>query len=143
MKKLFSIFTLCLISLLCTGQKIENSYFNVQSYKAQEEPISYLDWQLSNDGCWGCASFYYSVTRSYTYSGYKFDIWFYSNSTYSNGNRASTYINGIYVYVNGIRFNDEPIWLLFRDDYTNSLTSFVTQNPNPIIIMTWENIQVY
>lgn len=114
-------------------------------YKNIKQTTTYIDWKLSNDGCYGCASFYWKVNRTYDfrYSTYYYNIYFYSNSFYSNGAWASTYLTGIYVNVDGYYINKRPVWLLFKDVYSNELTSFYTVNSNPTIKITWTGMSIY
>lgn len=111
----------------------------------QQQPVTqvYVDWQLSNQGCLGCASFYWKVNRTPLANGWQFDIWWYSNSFYENGVRASTYVSGILVNVDGYLLRKDPVWILFKDQYSNQLTSFVSMNSNPKIYITWGAITIY
>jgi hypothetical protein len=107
---------------------------------------TYTEWQLSNPGGYGVASFYWKTTRSQSknyYGQYNFDIWFYSNSYYRTGGLASTYVWGIYVNSDGKYTNRTPSWILFRDVSTNQVINFSSFNPNPIIILSWQGLSIF
>lgn len=129
-----------LFTLFSVNSFSQSNYYNKGG---NNNTVRYIDWQLSNDGCWGCASFYWSVQRTWVGSTYQYDIWFSSNSTYPNGQSCSTYLSGIYVYVNGRLLNKEPAWIMFKDSYSNAATSFTIIDPNPVILLTWEDATIY
>jgi len=134
MKKILSI----LLLIFCLSFPSE--------IKAQSQPtVTYIDWQLSNNACNGCAAFYWKANRTYfpTQQIYKFDLWFSSNSFYSNGVWASTYLGGIIIYSDDIPMNANSFWLLFKDQSTSGLSTFYSTNPNPYIKITWQNLTVY
>ena len=140
------LFLVMLLSFanIAESQTYTKSYSN-QAYQQQSAPTLYIDWKLTNDGCYGCPSFYWSVNKTYVSSmgQYRFDIWFYSNSYYATGGWASTYVQGMYFNVDGYYLYKEPSWLLFKEKFNSTLTSFYTTNPNPVIKMTWESMSVY
>ena len=107
-------------------------------YSQTASPNDYIPWQLSNQGCYGCASFYWKVTKT----GTQYDVWFTSNSFYQNGVYASTYLWGIKLFVDNVQIN-QPMWLLFKECYTNKLLTFSSANPQPTVILMWEGIKVY
>lgn len=138
------------ILLFCVGLvpiKYNNKNINTNKIEIlnKKQTSTYIDWKLSNDGCYGCASFYWKVTRSYDYNTnrYLFYIYFYSNSYYENTIWASTYLTGVYINVDNFYINKQPIWLLFKDVYTNQLTSFYSYNANPTIKITWTGMSIY
>lgn len=108
-------------------------------------PSTYIDWQLANQSCYGCASFYWKVNRSYSpeMKSYKFDIWFSSNSFYTNGGYASTYLTGVYIYSDGNLISKDPFWFLFKEQATSNLSQFYSMTLNPTITITWQNITIY
>jgi hypothetical protein len=113
--------------------------------KASYPTLVYSDWQLSNDGGYGIPSFYWKVTRSTrpnTLGQYKYDVLFFSNSFYNNGEAASTYVWGIKMNVDGYNVCNN-VWLIFKDTYSNNLVSFYSYSLNPNIIITWEGLSVY
>jgi hypothetical protein len=112
--------------------------FMLFSFFSRAQMVDYTGWQLSNQGCYGCASFYWKVTKT----GSQYDVWFTSNSFYQNGEYASTYITDIRVFVDNVQIN-EPIWLLFKEAYTNKIFSFYTPNPQPMINLSWGDLKVY
>jgi hypothetical protein len=61
----------------------------------------YNTWQLSNDACYGCGSFYVMVVNSANpdKSGlYYYDIYLWSNSFYTTGYASSSYVKNIKIY---------------------------------------------
>ena len=121
--------------------KIDLNTYN----KSSNRIIEYTNWQLSNDGCYGCASFYWKVTRSSQMdinNQFRYDIWFYSNSVWPNGEQASTYVSDINLYVNGYKISYVP-WILFKESYSNPLLSFYTSSYNPLILLTWGGKKIF
>ncbi len=132
--------------LLFSFLNVDAQTYKTQSlYYEQSQPTVYINWQLTNQGCYGCASFYWMVNKTYVpeTAQYRFDIWFYSNSFYANGGWASTYLQGLYFNVDGYYLYNDPSWLLFREKFSSTLTSFYTVNPAPVIKMTWASMRVY
>lgn len=124
------------------------TFAQAQTYEQTSQTqttVIYTDWRLSNDGCYGCASFYWKVNKTYipTYQTYQYDVCFYSNSFYANGVWASTYVWGLLVNVDGYYIHKEPSWLLFKEAMSNQVTSFYSVNANPNIVLTWQGIKLY
>lgn len=144
MKRILTFLLLIALSFSINAQVQTKSYYR-KNETIQNQPTLYIDWKLTNQGCWGCASFYWSVNRQYIPSmgQYKFDIWFYSNSFYANGQWASTYVQGLYFFVDGYNLYKDPAWLLFKDKYTTTFTSFYTSNPTPVVKITWSSMSIY
>src|SRR3990170_3036340 len=114
------LLALMLVSTLAMGQKAGYQYQNQVEYTQINNTQTYYEWQLSNAGCYGCASFYWKVGRTPIAGGnWQFDLWFYSNSFYANGTWGSTYVNGIMVNVDGYYLRKDPVWILFKDKYAN------------------------
>lgn len=136
MKKILALLIILMLSF---------STVSSQSFYKKQQTETYIDWKLTNDGCYGCASFYWCVYRTWIPSmqQYKFNIWFQSNSFYTNGQWASTYVQGLYFNVDGTYLYANPSWMLFKDKYTSTLSSFYTTNANPFIKMTWSSMSVY
>jgi hypothetical protein len=61
---------------------------------------NYNSWELSNEACYGCGSFYVMVVNNglSTNGYYYYDIYFWSNSFYTNGYAANTYVKPVTVY---------------------------------------------
>ena len=132
--------TLLLSILLILGL----SFFSPTQSTAQQT-ITYSNWQLSNDGCWGCASFYWSIVRTAypdSYGYYYYYTYFYSNSFYINGEWASTYVSDIYLYVDDNLFNSTPVYITFKEQYSPSLLWFKTKNSNASIYLKWGGKQL-
>ena len=134
MKKLLII--LCLFFSCLTSEA---------QFSGQSDKTIYIDWQLSNEGCYGCPSFYWGVTRSVstTKDGYYiFDMWFYSNSTYTNGAWASTYVWGITLTIDNQLLNSEPTWILFKESFSPTTLRFKTRNSAPYVRIKWQGSKV-
>ena len=118
------------------GQTKNQSYTKQNTYKV----VDYLGWQLSNDGCYGCPSFYWKVTKSVypdTYGYYIYDFWFYSNSLYPQGGWASTYVYDIFIKVDGYWINSGAFWITFKEEYNPTMMRFKTVNKAPYINIQW------
>jgi len=135
MKKLLLLLIIVLSPYVIYCQIGNNNFSN----QYQIQTVDYSPWQLSNDGCFGCPSFYWKVTKT----GNQFDLWFSSNSYYPNGAKSSTYVWGIQLYVNNIPMLSEPVWLLFYDPYSNILLSFQSRETNPKIFLKWDGLKIY
>ena len=77
----------------------------------------YNQWYMSNQPCYGCGSFYITIANT-TYpdkSGlYYYDIYLWSNSFYTNGYAASSYVKNIKIYTLDPAGNEK---LVFKLDY--------------------------
>jgi hypothetical protein len=96
MKKWFKNMLIVLLFLFCTNKaNAQNSIAIDYNY--------YNTWQLSNESCYGCGSFYVMVVNNPNpVNGYYYyDIYFWSNSYYSNGYAANTYIKPVNIYAIG------------------------------------------
>lgn len=64
------------------------------------EPGQYSQWSMSNQTCYGCGSFLTMVVNNPVQSKgyYYYDIYFWSNSFYTNGYAANTYIKQVNIY---------------------------------------------
>ena len=103
------------------------------------ESVVYSNWQISNDGCWNCSSFFWLVSKNKypdNYGYYTYNVWFYSNGYYSNGDWASVYVWGIKLYVDNYIIADN-VWVTFKEPFSLSNLSFRTKNTKPIIYLTW------
>jgi len=139
------------------------SFINIstgQNYiqKSAYNPISYIDWRISNNGCYPiyeedyytCASFYWKIDVSEFQDKdgyYYFDIWLYSNSYIwdYNNNKAiwmSTYLWGVNLYIDNKKLTTEPVWLMFKDSYSPPLLRFKAKNPKPIIEITYQGKKI-
>lgn len=86
----------------------------------------YNGWNVYGKVCSGCSSYYWQILRSsdrvLAENGklyYYYYVNFYSNSYYTDGSRASTFLSDIHVIWNGSSIvhldyllipNDQPIW---------------------------------
>jgi hypothetical protein len=65
-------------------------------------PSTYNKWVLSNSTCSGCGSFYIMVTNQLYPANdgyYYYDIYLWSNSFYTNGYAASSYVKNIKISI--------------------------------------------
>lgn len=106
MKKLIFIFLL-LLPLLGLGQGYYPQPNKIQTLNITDNPIQ-NGWAITGRTCAGCASLFYKVLRSeQTHQAedgvdyYYYYFIFYSNSYYSNGNPAATYLTNAKFYENG------------------------------------------
>jgi len=109
MKKLFLISILILSSIICFGQAQQYSRIKkfvpdptiIQTINITPNP--YINgWGLDGDPCAGCPSFFSAILRSQELHMaedgmyyYYFYIFFNSNSHYTNGNKAATYLENV------------------------------------------------
>lgn len=162
MRTFFNIL-FCLCSLLAFGQyggkyqQKSNSPTDVYGdyeitiedeldYYGTYSSSMYRDWNLSNETCYGCTSFYWGITRSKykdVYGQYWYDIYFLSNSYNAYGYRASTVVYNIYVYLNGDKMNSEPFWVYFFDSYSHYGMRVKTKAKYPNIKISWGKVGFY
>ena len=134
---------LLFISLSAFGQSYSKNAMNAANVQ-QSTTDTYIDWRLSNQGGWGIPSFYWKIVRTFTGIGnYQFDVYFCTNSFRLTGDKASTYLWGIFVNVDGSYVTQTPHWILFKEVYYDSLSSFTTSNPNPKIYISWQGMSIY
>jgi hypothetical protein len=137
MKKLLLLLGIVLCSLIAFSQNpIE------QQLKSE---IAYTQW-IQQGPTQNCQpSFFWLVTRSYNQDAYGrslFKIYFYSNSRYCNGEWAGTYIQGVFIIVDGEVLNPgAPYWILFKEVYQHPNFSFWAIG-SPQISMNWTNLTV-
>jgi hypothetical protein len=133
------------MSLTDVSAQMQKQVWTKSSFEQNESTVVYIPWRLTNDGCFGCASFWWLVNQTYIPSQgqYRYDIWFSSNSYYANGVLASTYVQGLYFNIDGYNLYQEPSWLLFKEKFNSTLTSFYSSNPTPVVHMTWSSMKVY
>jgi len=145
MKKLLLILLTLTFPLLLWGQNYSNQYKGQQQYQDQVYDVEqYSEWKLSNPGGYNIPSFYWCITRSiYKFNGqYIFDVWFYSNSYvldyYGNSVWTYTYVNNIYVIVNGQYINKEPVWVTFQNKFTYDGLKFYSINKFPRVRLMFD-----
>lgn len=92
MKKWFKCILISLCLLLISPAKSQNSM--------EIGSGNYGAWQLSNKSCYGCGSFFVMVVNNPKPAKgyYYYDIYLWSNSFYTNGYAANTYVKQISVY---------------------------------------------
>ena len=143
MKKLFLLLLIFIFPLFLKGQ-------SNQLYRQQEEQQNYyetevyIDWKLSTPGGWSVPSFYWCITRSKyeINSYYVFDIWFYSNSyvwDYLNqtGIWKSTYIDEIYLFIDGKQLNKNSVWVTFQNKFSYDGLRFYNIDKDPKVYLKW------
>ena len=113
------------------------------------------NWQLSNQACYGCGSFYLAILRDNIPDEkgvYKLYVYFWSNSFYANGLKASTYITNINIYAVDAQGNKklllQPFWFLVKPktdsfDGYNLIATISTTDPQQIISITYEGAQAF
>lgn len=117
----------------------------VEDTKSQDyETIVYKDWVLSTNGT-NDESFYWAITRSQiSYKGhYIYDLWFYSNTYSYNYNTGIydwnfTYVNNIYVLVNGEYVTKIPSWVSFKDKFTYDGLRFYHTSLTPNVNLIYD-----
>lgn len=93
MKNLIKKILLTLLLTLSIGVKSQNQMTFYNNH--------YNKWYVSNQSCYGCGSFYIMIVNTPypdNYGMYYYDIYLWSNSFYSNGYAASSYIKNIKIY---------------------------------------------
>lgn len=127
---------------------VENKY---QKYHT----VVYIDWSLSGSGYWIKHPRYHiyndfkmMISRSTTTIGgyYHYDLWFYSESYYWDGRKAtytSTNVKNINVYVDGVlkKQNNSAIGITFFDEMSPHSLRVVSKSKNPLIYVTWGQIK--
>jgi hypothetical protein len=129
------------------------------SFSKKNETEVYIYWQQSNSGYWTYgrgfnvySDFDYMVSRTtYTdsYGFYTYYFWFYSQSYYWDGYRAtytSTNVRNITVHINegyGLKltcYDYTPLGVTFFGQYSPTNLRFKSKSRNPYIIMKWNNM---
>jgi hypothetical protein len=153
MKKIIIIiFLLLLLPLLGSGQGNSQAYYphptKIQTINITNNPIQ-NGWAVSGNTCAGCASVFYKVLRSSTMhqaedglSYYYYYFIFYSNSYYSNGNPAATYLTNAKFYENGaMRVRSD--YLLIEINNQKFVAWLRSGNPNAAATFHVDQITVY
>lgn len=131
-------------------------FFLTVSFVQKEETETYVDWQHSNSGYWMYRNGYnvyndfdYMVSRSIypdKYGYYSFYFWFYSQSYYWDGYRASytsTNIRNVIVYINEgygdkvISYDYTPIGITFFGQYCPFSLIFKSKSRTPMVVIRW------
>lgn len=112
------------------------------------------DWNLSNQACYGCGSFFVSVWDANIYSKgyYTFYVYFWSNSYYANGYAANSYVTGI--NINFASSNGQKTHILGPYYFValpksknfngyNVAAVLYSTNPKQIINITWNGVVSY
>lgn len=106
--------------------------------------VEYTDWIKSNEGCYGCSSFYFKIYRSqYSYEGhYYYYVYFYSNSFYRNGVWANTFLDGINIHVDKVQgYGQWSRHLLFKDNTYGGYA--ISTNPKAYINIYYDSKSIY
>jgi hypothetical protein len=139
MKRVIILITFLFISSFAFSQ--------TNQYELQlKRETAYTQWKQEYPSQNCEASFYWLISRSNgvdAYGRYLFKIYVYSNSRYCNGTWASTYIDNIYLYVDGYLINpNAPYWIMFRETYQPPSLSWWSANPTPAVRFVWGNVTV-
>lgn len=94
MKNWFKKTLLTLAIIFSIGNTMAQNSVLISNY-------NYNTWLLSNNTCSGCGSFFVMVVNNPIPSNgyYYYDIYFWSNSFYTNGFAANTYIKPVNIYI--------------------------------------------
>lgn len=136
------------------GSTDELTSTEAMAYGGYETQV-YVPWKKSGSGYWLDHGTYYTyndfsfmVSRSkYKIGGYYYyDIWFYSESYYWDGQNAdytSTNIKNVYVYVNGnlVTYNENSLGITFFDETAPHSLRFTTTSTSPKVWVTWKEMK--
>lgn len=128
--------------------------------KAQQQTIHVdengfvYDWQLSNQTCRGCGSFFVSIWRDNSKINkgyYTFYVYFWSNSYYTNGYAAVSYVSDINInFINNGQTAHilGPYYFLAYPKSAqfngyNVAAVLYSSNPKQIINITWGGVVAY
>jgi len=112
--------------------------FMIMSLCSTAQSCNYMQFQRSNDGCYGCSSFYWGIDYIAVINGvYFFDVCFYSNSFDYIGNWKSTYVYGLKTYVDGY-LQSQVDWISFSDKFCPERMIIYSNNMYPKMFITWE-----
>ena len=128
---------------------------NAQSTIHIDETGYVYDWELSNQTCYGCGSFYVSTWNApqQSKSGYyTFYVYFWSNSFYANGSAANSYVTNInitFISKNGQKTHIlGPFYILAAPKSNNFngynlVATLYSNNPKQIINISWGGVIAY
>jgi hypothetical protein len=118
-------------------------------------PSNYNRWILSNNTCSGCGSFYVMVVnQAYPANDgyYYYDVYLWSNSFYTNGFAASSYVkniklsllqpNGTYMQVLALDYALVPPKSAYFNGYFHLAYAF-SYSARQTIKITWSDIEVW
>lgn len=146
MKKLLLTFVFIIFSLFTFSQTTPNP--NVPKTNVTHNSV-HNGWAKWGNSCAGCAGLYYRIDRInqpvYENDGnyyYYFYFYFYSDSYYSNGQLASTYLRGVNFYIGDtFIFNLDYLLIPPKQSYYGGWIK--TTDPNALVRFTWDSISVY
>ena len=142
--------TLLTLLLLFSFEKVEAQ----QQYIHTDENGYVYNWQLSNQSCYGCGSFYVSVWSDYKLNNrfyYTFYVYFWSNSYYANGYAANSYVTDINInFLNNGQSTHilGPYYFIAMPKSANFngynvAATLYSKNPKQIINITWGGVIAY
>lgn len=105
------------------------------------------NWSLSNEGCFGCASFYWKIERGDIADSdglYTYYIVFSTNSFYADKTLTSTYVTDFKVHFvdgNTKYLGVKPFYMLIPPDVKKEKT-FKSKNPDQVFIVSWEPVKL-
>lgn len=129
----------------------DKNYSVSQTYNT----LTYVDWHKSGSGYWIESDGYniyndfdWMITRSIypdNYGYYYYDIWFYSQSYYWDGQNAAytaTNIKYITVFVNNIIIlvDNSNLGVTFNDTYNAKTLRFKSLSKTPTIYFKWKSM---
>lgn len=145
MKKILLIFLFSILSLFAFSQVIPDP--NVPKTNVTNN-IYYNGWAKWGNTCSGCVGLYYRIDRinhpiyengSYYYYFY---IYFYSDSYYSNGQKASTYLTNVNFFI-GDYFLLNIEYILIPSETSYYAAYIKSVNPSSAVRFTWDNATIY
>ncbi len=138
--------TLLFVVLLCSQTVLYAQTPKKTQVHVDKNSKTY-NWALSNDGCWGCASFFWKIEREIEPDAegfYNYEMAFSSNSFYSDKSLTSTYVSGI-----KITFIDATSEYLAAESFYQLIPpnekrykKFGSKDPQQVIKVTWDPVKL-
>lgn len=132
-----------------------NPFYDLKSQQTihTDETGYVYDWNLSNQTCYGCGSFYISVWDANIYNKgyYTFYVYFWSNSFYQNGYAANSYVSNINITFinNGQKTHILGPYYFIAVPKSKNFNGFnlaavlYSTNPKQIININWGGVIAY
>ena len=151
LKLLLLSFIFCITTSFLSTDKLQQEQIQQSSWNY--ETVVFLDWTPSGSDYWSQSKGYsvyngfdYMITRSKypVYEDYYYyDFWFYSQSYYWDGYKATyvaTNIKNFYVYdsfSNVIVYDTSDMGIIFFDTYNATTLRYISKNPNLGVYFKW------
>jgi len=106
-----------------------------------------FDWSLSNEGCYGCASFFWRVMRGEkpdVEGFYNYYLQFSTNSFYADKSLTSTYISDIKIlFVDGAsEYQAVETFYQLVPPEMKKFKKFKSKDPQQVIKLTWAPVKL-